>query len=86
MHKIPAFVKKMDDDSAVILLVDSNLHREKLLPSEKAYAYKMKLDAMNRQGIRSDITSSQFGTKLRTDEMIAKEAVRAGTRSIDIYG
>ena len=53
-------------------MVDSNLHREKILPSEKGYAYKLKLDALKRQGKRSDLTSSQIGTKLRADEVLAK--------------
>jgi ParB family chromosome partitioning protein len=59
----------MDRDAAIIALVDSNLHRERLLPSEKAHAYKMKMDAMRHQG-----TSSQLGTKLRTDELIAQQS------------
>ena len=73
VHKIPAFVKEMDDNSAAILLVDSNLFREKILPSEKAYAYRMKLEAIKRQGRGSDLTSSQFGTKLRADDMLAEQ-------------
>ena len=64
----------MDRDSAAIALVDSNLHREKILPSEKAFAYKMKMDAMKRQGQRTDLTSGQVGPKLRTDEIVAEEA------------
>lgn len=70
--KIPAVIKDLDDDNAIILMVDSNLHREKILPSEKGYAYKLKLDALKRQGKRSDLTSSQIGTKLRADELLAK--------------
>ena len=70
--KIPAIIKDIDDDNAIILMVDSNLHREKILPSEKGYAYKLKLDALKRQGKRSDLTSSQIGTKLRADEVLAK--------------
>lgn len=70
--KIPAIIKELDDDNAIILMVDSNLHREKILPSEKGYAYKLKLDALKRQGKRSDLTSSQIGTKLRADEVLAK--------------
>ena len=65
---IPAFIYSMDRNEAVVAMVDSNLHREKLLPSEKAFAYKMKMDALKHQG-----TSSQVGTKLRTDEMIAQQ-------------
>ena len=66
--KIPAFIYSMDRSEAVVAMVDSNLHREKLLPSEKAFAYKMKMDAMKHQG-----TSSQLGTKQRTDELIAAQ-------------
>ena len=61
---IPIVVKNLDDDTATILLVDSNLQREHILPSEKAFAYQMKLEAMKRQGARTDLTSSQFATKL----------------------
>jgi ParB family chromosome partitioning protein len=61
----------MDRDAAVIALVDSNLHREKILPSEKAYAYKMKMDALSRQGYRTDLTSRQLVGKLETADMIA---------------
>ena len=61
---IPVVVKNLDDDTATILLVDSNLQREHILPSEKAFAYQMKLEAMKRQGARTDLTSSQFATKL----------------------
>jgi len=61
--EIPAIVREMDDDTAILLMVDSNLQREELLPSEKAFAYKMKLDAMKRQGQRTDLTSSQVGMK-----------------------
>ena len=69
IESIPALITDMDRDAAAIALVDSNLHREKLLPSEKAFAYKMKMDALKHQG-----TSSQLGTKLRTDELIAQQA------------
>lgn len=62
--EIPAIVREMDDDTAILLMVDSNLQREELLPSEKAFAYKMKLDAMKRQGQRTDLTCSQIGNKL----------------------
>ena len=64
LTEIPAIVREMDDDTAILLMVDSNLQREELLPSEKAFAYKMKLDAMKRQGQRTDLTSSQIGMKL----------------------
>lgn len=63
LTEIPAIVRDMDDDTAILLMVDSNLQREELLPSEKAFAYKMKLDAMKRQGQRTDLTSSQIGMK-----------------------
>ena len=68
----PAFVLPLDRDRAIITLVDSNIQRENILPSERAFAYKMKLEAMKRQGVRTDLTSSQLGTKLRTDENIAQ--------------
>ena len=61
LTEIPAIVREMDDDTAILLMVDSNLQREELLPSEKAFAYKMKLDAMKRQGQRTDLTSAQIG-------------------------
>ena len=74
IETVPALITDMDRDSAAIALVDSNLHREKILPSEKAFAYKMKMDAMKRQGQRTDLTSGQVGPKLRTDEIVAEEA------------
>ena len=74
LTEVPAFVYEMDRDKATIALVDSNLHREHLLPSEKAFAYKMKVEAMNRQGERTDLTSSQVGKKLNTYEVIAEES------------
>lgn len=70
---IPVVVKNFDDDTATILLVDSNLQREHILPSEKAFAYQMKLEAMKRQGARTDLTSSQIGTKLRSDIELAEQ-------------
>ena len=69
---VPAFVLPLDRDRAIITLVDSNIQRENVLPSERAFAYKMKLEAMKRQGFRTDLTSSQLGTKLRTDETVAQ--------------
>lgn len=66
-------VRDLTDDEAIIIMVDSNLQREVILPSEKAFAYKMKLEAMKRQGHRTDLTSSPVGTKLRADEQIALE-------------
>ena len=72
INKIPAFVLPLDRDRAIITLVDSNLQRENILPSERAFAYKMKSEAMKRQGFRTDLTSSQVGTKLRTDDKVAQ--------------
>ena len=72
--EVPALVVSLDRDAAAIVLVDSNLHREHILPSEKAFAYKMKAEALEHQGWRSDLTSCQVGTKLRTDEQIAADA------------
>lgn len=71
METVPAFVYALDRDAAAIALVDSNLHREHLLPSEKAFAYRLKLEAMKRQGFRSDLTSEQVAPKLTT-EIIAE--------------
>ena len=68
---MPVIVRDLDDDAAVIIMVDSNLQRENILPSERAKAYKMKMDALKRQGTRTDLTSCQVGTKLRTDEKVA---------------
>lgn len=74
ISEIPCIVRNLTDDEATIIMVDSNLQREKILPSEKAFAYKMKLDAMKRQGQRTDLTSCPLGTKLRSDEQLAKDA------------
>ena len=74
LETLPVIVRQMSDDAAVILMVDSNLQREHILPSERAFAYKMKLDAIKNQGARSDLTSSQVGTKLRADEKVAKDS------------
>ena len=71
---IKAIVREMDDDTAVITMVDSNIQRENLLPSERAQAYRMKMEALRHQGQRSDLTSSQVGTKLRADEILAKDS------------
>lgn len=72
--EIPCIVRNLTDDEATIVMVDSNLQREKILPSEKAFAYKMKLDAMKRQGQRSDLTSRPLDTKSRSDEQLAKDS------------
>lgn len=71
--EVPALIYALDRDSAAIAVVDSNLHREHILPSEKAFAYRMKLEAMSRQGHRSDLTSDQLGRKLETAEIIAQQ-------------
>ena len=73
LETLPCIVRDLDDDAATILMVDSNLQREEILPSERAWAYKMKLDAMKHQGERADLTSSQIGTKLRSDQIMAEE-------------
>ena len=72
--EMPVLVRSMTDDEAVVNMVDANLQRETILPSERAFAYKMKLDAMKHQGERVDLTSSQVGTKLRADEILAQQA------------
>ena len=71
--EVPALIVSLDRDAAAIVLVDSNLHREHILPSEKAFAYKMKLDAMKHQGWRSDLTSNQLGGKLETADLVGAE-------------
>lgn len=71
---MPVIVREMDDDAAIILMVDANLQRETILPSERAFAYKMKMDAIKHQGARSDLTSCQVGTKLRADEKVGEDA------------
>lgn len=70
---IPAIIRELTDDDATIVMVEANSQREEILPSEKAFAYKMRYEAMKRQGSRSDLTSYQVGTKLRADEELAKE-------------
>ena len=71
---VPAFVLPLDRDRAIITLVDSNIQRENVLPSERAFAYKMKLEAMKRQGFRTDLTSAQLGEKLTSVELLAERA------------
>ena len=73
IETVPALIYALDRDAAAIALVDSNLHREKILPSEKAFAYKMKMDALSRQGQRTDLTSTQVGRKLESAEMIGEQ-------------
>ena len=75
LDTMPVIVRNLDDDASTIIMVDSNIQRESLLPSERAFAYKMKLEALNRQGKRAGLTSSQLGTKLmRTDEILAEQS------------
>lgn len=75
---MPVIVRELSDDAAVIFMVDSNLQRENILPSERAAAYKMKLEAMKRQGMRTDLTSPQVASKLRSDDKVAKESNISG--------
>ena len=81
---MPVIVRDLDDDAATIIMVDSNLQRESLLPSERAFAYKMKLDAIKHQGERTDLTSCQLGTKFRADEKMAEDAGESA-RTIQRY-
>ena len=77
-------VRELSDDDAIVAMVDANIQREELLPSEKAFAYKMKLDAMKRQGSRTDLTLCQSGTKSRTDQLLG-EQVGESARSVQRY-
>ena len=74
LDKMPAIIRDLDDDAATIIMVDSNLQRESILPSERAWAYRMKLEAVKCQGARRDLTSGQVGPKFRTDELIAQDS------------
>ena len=74
LKTLPVIVRGLDDDQAILQMVESNLQRETIRPSERAFAYKMKLEALKHQGARTDLTSSQVGTKLRSDETVAQEA------------
>ena len=74
LKTLPVIVRELDDDQAILQMVESNLQRETIRPSERAFAYKMKLEALKHQGARTDLTSSQVGTKLRSDETVAQEA------------
>ena len=74
LSEVPALIYEISREEAAIMLVDSNLHREHILPSEKAFAYKLKAEALNHRGERTDLTSGQIGPKLRSDEMIAEES------------
>lgn len=84
LKTIPVIVRNMDDDAAVIAMVDANLQRETILPSERAFAYKMKLEAMKHQGQRTDLTSCQLGTKLRTDALVA-EGTNESARTVQRF-
>ena len=84
INTVPAFVLPLDRDRAIITLVDSNLQRENILPSERAFAYKMKSEAMKRQGFRTDLTSSQVVTKLRTDDKVA-QGFGVGRRTVQRF-
>ena len=80
LEMLPVIVREMSDDAAVILMVDSNLQREHILPSERAFAYKMKLEALKNQGARSDLTSDQVGQKLWSVEQVASDAGESKTQ------
>jgi ParB family chromosome partitioning protein len=77
-HSMPVLVREMDDDAATIIMVDSNIQREDLLPSEKAQAFKMKLEAIKRRGTRTDLTSPQIAAKSRSDDIVAEKANISG--------
>ena len=74
LKTMPVIVRELDDDAAIIIMIDSNIQRENILPSERAFAYQMKLEALKHQGLRSDLTSCQLGTKLRADEKLAQSS------------
>ena len=78
--EIPCIVRNLTDDEAIIIMVDSNLQREQILPSEKAFAYKLKLDAMKRQGMRTDLTSDPVGPKLRSNQELAQKSMDSVTQ------
>lgn len=84
LETVPVIVRELDDDAAVILMVDSNLQRENILPSERAFAFKMKLEAMKHQGQRNDLSLCQVGTRSRTDEKLA-QSVNESARTIQRY-
>lgn len=81
---MPVIIRNLDDDEATIIMVDSNIQRENILPSERAYAYKLKLEALKHQGLRTDLTSCQVGTKLRADNSLA-ESVGESARTVQRY-
>jgi ParB family chromosome partitioning protein len=84
LETIPVIIRNLDDDEAVIIMVDSNLQRENILPSERAFAYKMKLDAVKNQGARNDLTSRQVVGKLETADLVGKESGDSG-RQVQRY-
>ena len=84
LQTMPVIIRNLDDDAAVLVMVDSNIQREELLPSERAFAYKMKLEALKHQGARRDLTSCQVGTKLRADEKLA-ESVNESARTVQRF-
>ena len=84
LSEVPAFIYAMDRDAAAIALVDSNLHRERLLPSEKAFAYRLKMEAMKRQGFRSDLTSTQVVAKLRSGDLVG-QGMNEGRETVRRY-
>ena len=84
LNEVPAFIYAMDRDAAAIALVDSNLHREHLLPSEKAFAYRLKMEAMKRQGFRSDLTSTQVVAKLRSGDLVG-QGMNEGRETVRRY-
>lgn len=85
VSKIPCIVRSLTDDEATIVMVDSNLQREKILPSEKAFAYKMKLEAIKRQGQRNDLTSRPLDTKSRSDEQLGLLLIPIGILVVIIH-
>lgn len=85
IEEIPCIVRNLTDDEAIIIMIDSNLQREKILPSEKAYAYKMKLEAMKRQGKRTDLTSSPMGMKLNKKQSLDKMGEELGESRNQIH-
>ena len=84
LQTMPVIIRDLDDDAAVLVMVDSNIQREELLPSERAFAYQMKLEALKHQGARMDLTSCQVGTKLRADEKLA-ESVNESARTVQRF-
>ena len=84
LQTMPVIIRNLADDAAVLVMVDSNIQREELLPSERAFAYKMKLEALKHQGARMDLTSCQVGTKLRADEKLA-ESVNESARTVQRF-